>query len=201
MAQIKTFSWTNPATAVARNLDVGFAVAEVTTINTTSNGSFQWVDTMDDGSYLDVDSGVVTPTNGVTPLTQSAIYGAGITGFTNANPGVIAASSITQVGIVAGDSIKVSAVADDGSGTSLNGTFTVASINAAGTEITLVENTSAPTFSVYVSGGKATRVSDSSGVAIPTENYAIQGVTLGTGVVGGNNDVMVAVVRGSNSVT
>ena len=199
MAQIKTFSWTNPATAVARNLDVGFAVAEVTTINVTAGGSFYWMDQMADASYLDVDAGTITPTNGVTPLSQSAIYGASITGFTNANPGVITASNIAQVGIVAGDTIKVAAVADDGSGTSLNGTFTVASVTA--TAITLVENTSAPTYSVYVSGGKATRVTDTNGDAIPTENYAIQGVTLGTDVVGGNDDVMVAVVRGSNSVT
>ncbi len=199
MAQIKTFSWTNPASAVARNLDVGFEVAEVTTINVTSGGSFQWMDTMPDGYYLDVDAGTITTSNGFTPLSQSAIYGASISAFTNANPGVITASNIAQVGIVAGDTIKVAAVADDGSGTSLNGSFTVASVTA--TDITLVENTSAPTYSVYVSGGKATRVSDTNGDPIATENYAIQGVTLGTGVVGGNNDVMVAVVRGSNSVT
>ena len=199
MAQIKTFSWTNPATAVARNLDVGFAVAEVTTINVTAGGSFQWMDTMPTGYYLDVDAGTITTSNGFTPLSQSAVFGASITGFTNANPGVISATGIAQVGIVAGDTIKVAAVADDGTGTSLNGNFTVASVTA--TAITLVENTSAPTYSVYVSGGKATRVKDSANNPIPTENFAIQGVTLGTGVVGGNNDVMVAVVRGSNSVT
>ena len=199
MAQIKTFSWTNPASAVARNLDVGFAVAEVTTINVTAGGSFQWMDTMPVGYYLDVDAGTITTSNGFTPLAQSAVFGASISGFTNANPGVITATNIAQVGIVAGDTIKVAQLADNGTGTSLNGTFTVASVTA--TTITLVENTSAPTYSVYVSGGKATRVTDSSGDAIPTENFAIQGVTLGTGVVGGNNDVMVAVVRGSNSVT
>jgi len=199
MAQIKTFSWTNPASAVARNLDVGFAVAEVTTINVTAGGSFQWMDTMPVGYYLDVDAGTITTSNGFTPLAQSAVFGATVTGFTNANPGVITASNIAQVGIVAGDTIKVAAIADDGTGTSLNGTFTVASVTA--TAITLVENTSAPTYSVYVSGGRATRVSDTNGDAIPTENFAIQGVTLGTGVVGGNSDVMVAVVRGSNSVT
>ena len=199
MAQIKTFSWTNPATAVARNLDVGFAVAEVTTINVTAGGSFQWMDTMPNGYYLDVDAGTITTSNGFTPLAQSAVFGATITGFTNANPGVITASGIAQVGIVAGDTIKVASLADNGTGLSLNGNFTVASVTA--TAITLVENTSAPTYSAYVSGGKATRVTNSSGDPIPTENFAIQGVTLGSDVVGGNNDVMVAVVRGSNSVT
>lgn len=197
MAQIKTFSWTNPATAVARNLDVGFEVAEVTTINVTAGGSFQWMDTMPDGYYLDVDAGTITTSNGFTPLSQSAVFGATITGFTSANPGVITASGISQVGIVAGDTIKVGEVADNGASTSKNGTFTVASVTS--TTITLVENTTG--YSTYVSGGRASRVSDSAGNPIPTENFAIQGVTLGTGVVGGNNDVMVAVVRGSNSVT
>ena len=199
MAQIKTFSWTNPATAVARNLDVGFAVAEVTVINVTAGGSFQWIDTMPSGYYLDVDAGTITTSNGVTPLAQSAVFGATITGFTNANPGVITASNIAQVGIVAGDTIKVASVANANTGTSLNGTFTVASVTA--TTITLTQNTSAPTYAVYGSGGRATRVSDSAGTPIATNNYAIQGVTLGTGVVGGNNDVMVAIVKGSNSVT
>jgi hypothetical protein len=199
MAQIKTFSWTNPSTAVARNLDVGFEVTEITTINKTDGGSFYWCVGMDNASFLDVDAGTITTTNGFTPLSQSAMYGASITAFSNANPGVITASDITQVGIVAGDTIKVAEVADDGSGTSLNGEFTVASVTT--TAITLVENTSAPTYSVYVSGGKVTRVSDSNGDPVPTQNYAIQGITVGTSVVGTDNDDTIAVVRGANSVT
>jgi len=176
MSQMKTFSWTNPASAVARNLDVGFEVAEVTSVNITDGGSFYWCDGMTDGYYLDVDAGTITTSNGFTPLDQGAIFGASISAFSNANPGVITASGISQVGIVAGDTIQVSAVADDGSGLSLNGQFTVASVTA--TAITLVENTSAPTYSVYVSGGVASRVSDSDGVPIATQNFGIYGITL-----------------------
>ena len=197
MAQIKTFSWTNPNPAIARNLDVGFEVAEVTTIDITNGGSWQWVEGMVDGSYLDVDAGTITGTNGFTPLAQNATYGATVSGFTNANPGVITVDSTSRFGIVAGDTIKVAELADDGStANSLNGTYTVASV----TETTITTTTNTTGYSVYVSGGSVIRVSDTDGNAIATNNVAIRGVTAGTGVVGANSASMVAIVKGKNSV-
>lgn len=197
MAQIKKFSWTNPNPAVARNLDCGFDPVEVTVIDVTNGGSWQWIDGMGDGYVLDVDAGTVATSNGVTPLSQSAIYGAAISGFTNANPGVITASNISQVGIVAGDTIKVAGIADDGStANSLNAQFTVASVSS--TQITLNENTSA--YSAYVSGGFVTRVSDSNGDPVALENKAIRGVTLGTSAVGAASAAMVALVKGEEPV-
>lgn len=196
MAQIKSFSWTNPNPAVARNLNVGFDPSEVTVVDKTNGGSFQWMYGMTDGSVLDVDAGTIQAANGVTPLAQSAVYGAAISAFTNANPGVITAANIAQVGIVAGDTIKVVAVADDQTSTTLNGTYTVASVTA--TTITTATNTAA--YSVYVSGGYVVRVSDSSGKPVATQNTAIQGVTLGTNAVGQASAAMVAIVKGSNSV-
>lgn len=196
MAQIKTFSWTNPAAAVARNLDCGFEPTEVTSVDVTNGGSWYWIDSMGDGYYLDVDAGTVTASNGMTPLSQNSVYGADISGFTAANPGVITASNVTACGFAAGDTITVSNLADDGSATSLNGTYTVASVTA--TTITTATNTSA--YSAYVSGGIARRVTDTNGDEIPTENFAIQGVTLGTGSVGANAAVMVAIVKGDNPV-
>ena len=195
MAQIRTFDWTNPNPIVARNLDVGFEVSEITVIDITNGGSWQWVLGMADASYLDVDAGTITATNGFTPFAQGPIYGAAITGFTNANPGVITASNIAQVGIVAGDTIKVTAVADDGTATTLNGTYTVASVTA--TAITTATNTTA--FSVYVSGGFVTRVSDVNGDPVPTDNVAIQGMTVGTDI-GAADASMVAIVKGQESV-
>jgi hypothetical protein len=199
MTQAKTFTWTNPNPAIARNLDVGFDVSEVTIVDKTNGGSWYWNDGMADASVLDVDAGTITGTNGVTPLSQSAMFGAAITGFTNANPGVITASNLSAFGFEAGDTIQTAAIADDGSGTSLNGQFTVASVSA--TAITLVENTSAPTYSVYVSGGFVTRVEDSDGNPVATNNVAIQGVTLGTSAVGANSAAMTAIVRGNMNVT
>ncbi len=199
MTQAKTFGWTNPATAVARNENVGFSVSEITTVDITTGGSFYWNSSMADASYLDVDAGTITATNGFTPISQSATFGSAISGFTNANPGVITASNVAAVGFAAGDTIKVAGLADAGTALSLNGTFTVASVTA--TTITLVENTSAPTYSAYVSGGFATRVTDINGDAVVTENVAVQGITIGSDVVGANNAVMVCNVKGDNSVT
>lgn len=199
MAQIKTFSWTNPNPAVARNLDVGFTVSEITTIDITNGGSWQWVTGMAEGSSLDVDAGTISGSNGFTTLSQDAIYGATISGFTNANPGVITVNDTSTFGFAAGDTIRVAEVADDLSGTnSLNGTFTVASVTA--TTITLVEDTSVTGYSVYVSGGVATRVSDTNGDPIATENFAIRGMTVGTTPVGANSASMVAIVKGSEPV-
>lgn len=195
--QQKNFSWTNPNPAVARNLDCGFTVSEITVTDGTNGGQFYWNSSMPSASVIDVDGGTYTSTNGVTPLAQSTIVAATMSNFTTANPGVITATNISAVGIVAGDTIKVTDVAESGAGTSKNGTFTVASVTA--TTITLNENTTG--YKTYVSGGYVSRVSDSNGTPIPTNNVAIRGVTLGTSAVGANSAVMTAVARSSENVT
>lgn len=199
MAQIRTFTWTNPAAAVAYNINAGFTVAEITTVDTTNGGSWYWNDQMADASSLDVDSGTYSGSNGFTPLSQSSAFGATISGFTNASPGVLTVNDTATFGFAAGDTIQVSDVADDGTGdASLNGTFTIASITA--TTITTATDTSVTGYSVYVSGGVVTRVSDTNGDAIPTENFAIRGITVGTTPVGANDAVMTAVVKGKEDV-
>lgn len=197
MTQAKTTGWTNAASVTTRNESVGFEVSEITTINVTAGGSFYWNSSMPDGYYLDVDAGTITTSNGFTPVNSGALFAAPITGFTVANPGVISASYIALFGFAAGDTVEVSAIADDQAGTgTLNGTYTVASVTA--TTITLVESTVG--LSAWVSGGFVSRITDTNGDAIPTDNLGFQGVLLGTGVVGGNNDVMVANIKGDNSV-
>lgn len=198
MAQIKRFAWTNPSTAVARNLDVGFAPAKVEVWDLTTPNRFEWTEDMADASYFTLGTLAYTTSNGVTPLSQSAAYGATVSGFTNASPGVITVNDTATFGYAAGDTIKVTGIADDGSAAnSLNGTFTIASVTA--TTITLNEATNSG-YSVYVSGGYVIRVSDTNGDAIPVENKAIQGVTLGTGAVGANSASMVAIVYGEEPV-
>lgn len=197
MAQIKTFSWTNPNPAVARDLDVGFTVTEITTIDITNGGSWQWVLGMADASSLDVDAGTISGSNGFTPLAQSTSIGASISNITAANPAVITAANVSQFGIVAGDTIKVTDVADDLTGTTLNGDYTVASVTA--TTITTATDTSSG-FSAYVSGGYATRTSDTNGDPVPVENVAIRGMTVGTTPVGAASASMVAIVKGQNNV-
>lgn len=198
MAQVKTFTWTNAASAVARDQDVGFVVAEATTVDTTNGGSWYWNSSMADAAVLDVDAGTFATTNGFTPLSQSSNYGATMSAMTNANPGVITCGNTAAAGFAAGDTIAVERVAESGAGTSLNRrTFTIASLTA--TTITLDQNTTSD--AVYVSGGVVSRVSDTNSVAIAQENHAIRGITVGTTPVGANNAVMVMVCKSSESVT
>lgn len=196
MAQVKRFAWTNPSTAVAKNLDVGFTTAKIEIFNLSTAAALAWTANMANASIFNVGVPAYTTTNGVTPLAQDAAYGATISGFTNANPGVLTVNDTATFGFAAGDTVKVASLADDGTATSLNGQFTVASVTS--TTITLVENTSA--YSVYVSGGVVTRVSDSSGNAVAISNKAIRGLTLGTSAVGGNSESMVAIVYGEEPV-
>lgn len=140
-----------------------------------------------------VDQTVYSSSNGISLLGfapgAEAQYGAVVSGFTNANPGVITVDSTS--GISAGCVIRVEAVADDQTGTasSLNGVYTVASVTA--TTITTTTNTSVTGYSVYVSGGFVTLVSNANAV-IPNPpnniysnvpswyNQAIQGIRIGT---------------------
>lgn len=197
MAQIKRFSWTNPAVAVAREESIGFEVAKVEIWDLTTPGRFEWTADMADDSFFTLGTLAYTTSNGITPLAQPATFGAPISAFTNAAPGVIAIPNSAIFGFAVGDTIKVAGLADDGAGTaSLNGTFTIASVTPIA--ITLVESTVG--FSAYVSGGFVTRVTDVNDVAIPTENVAIQGITIGTGAVGANSASMVAICYGNESV-
>jgi len=199
MSQIKVSGWTNPATAVVRNESIGFTVSQITVTNITDGKQYYWDSSMTAGYYVTVDDGTVTTSNGFTPLSQSTAIGATISGFTNANPGVITVNDTSTFGFAAGDTVKVCELADDLTGTaSLNNTFTVASVTA--TTITLVEDTSVTGYSVYVSGGMVTRVTDTNSDPVPTVNYAIEGITFGTGVVGTDDDVMTYVAHGANPV-
>jgi len=197
MAQVKTFKWTNAAAAVARNQSVGFEVAEVKTVDTTNGGSWYWNNQMDAAAYQVVETGAITTTNGFTALSENANYGATVSAFTNANPGVLTVDDTALYGFANGDTIRVEGIADDLTGVTLNGEYVIASFTA--TTITTATNTAA--LSVWVSGGKVTRVKDASGNAIPTENLARKGITVGTGPVGANNAVMVMVCHGEESVT
>ena len=196
MAQVKTFTWTNPATAVAKNIDVGFQVAKVTSVDITNGGSWQWIYGMTNGYYLDVDAGTITTSNGFTPLAQNTNVGSTISGFTNASPGVLTVADTATAGFAVGDTIVVAELADDGTATSLNGEYTIASLTA--TTITTTTNTTA--YSVYVSGGVVYRKTDTNGDPVRSENYAIRGMTLGTGVVGANSASMVAIFESQEPV-
>jgi hypothetical protein len=197
MAQMKTVTWTNPASAVARNISVGFAVARAMSIDITNGGSYLWVYGMTNGYYLTLSSGAITTSNGFTPLAQSALFGAPITAVTRAADTIFTASYLGQFSFAVGDTIKATEIADDLTGLTLNRNYTVNAVSS--TQVTCDEDTSSG-YSAWVSGGFITQISNSSGVPYPTLNVAIQGMTLGTGVVGANSASMVAVFEGQNSV-
>ena len=89
MAQIKQFSWTNAGTAVARNLDVGFTTSKIEIWDLTTPNRFEWTSNMATASIFVLGTLAYTTTNGITPLAQDAAFGATISGFTNASPGVL----------------------------------------------------------------------------------------------------------------
>ncbi len=201
MAQIKRLNWTNPGTAVARNENVGFEVAKIEVWRNTTGSplKFEWTKDMADASFYNIGTFAFTAGDGFTPLAQPASFGAAISGFTNAANGVITVTDTAVFGFAVGDTITVSGLADDGSGTlSLNNTFVIDSITA--TTIVVEETTTVTAYSVYVSGGFAVRVTDIDGEEIPIQNKAIQGITLGTAVVGPDDAVMTALVYGQESV-
>lgn len=216
MAQIKTFSWTNPATAVARNLNCGFEVAKVeiydqSNMGSTANpGVFKkgvWTSGMAAASAFIVkntnsaatDQSSYITSNGVTALDMQAQFGAVVSGFTNAAPGVVTVSDGTL--FQAGDEIRIEGMIQTGAGASKNGNWTVASVSGA--SVTLVEST-ASGYQSYSSGGTATVAKrlDQDGNLQPyvTVNTAVQGVTLGTAVVGADSSDMIAVCYGQMPV-
>lgn len=197
MAQIKRFEWTNPSSAVARNLNCGFQPAKVEVWDLTTPNRFEWTASMADDAYFTLGTLAYTTSNGVTPLDQDARYGGAISAITNANPAVISVDDVDSFGYAVGDTINVVGVADDQAGTTLNGEYTIASIS--GNAITTATDTSSG-FSAWVSGGSVIRVSDANGNPVAQENVAIQGVTLGTGAVGANSASMVAICYGEEPV-
>lgn len=197
MAQLKTFSWTNPNPAVAKNVSVGFAVARVTTYDVTAGNAFVWVYGMPNGYYMNVATGAVTTSNGWTPLAQQALFGAPITAVTRAADTVFTCSFLDQFSFAVGDTVKATEIADDQTGLTLNKNYTVLSVSA--TQVTCSDDTSSG-YSAYVSGGFLSQIKNVNNVPYPTVNVAIQGGTIGTGMVGGNSSAMVAVYEGQMTV-
>ena len=197
MAQLEVYSWTNETPAAARNQSVGFKVDEVQITTKDGGDVYYWNSAMDADTAVNVSTGLGISSNGITLLEENTRIGAYISGFTNASPGVITVDDTTIFGFAVGDTIKVTALADDQTGDTLNGEYEIASL----TDTTITTTTDTTTFSAWVSGGYVTRVTNADGEAIAVVNRAIEGITIGTGVVGGDGDDMVMVVRGGNHVT
>lgn len=209
MAQQATFGWTNAATAAARTQIVGFAPAHIKIMAKSGTLTMkEWNDQMAEGSVLMIGAdGAITysATNGFTfneaPGAQfgQPLSGSGAAAFTNANPGVITVEDGSV--FLAGDIINVTGVANDATGETLNGQYTIASVS--GNALTTTTNTTA--LGVRVSGGTASlysRPNTSGGYDVAVvENSSGYSITIGTSAVGANSQEMVMTVWGKNNVT
>lgn len=161
------------------------------------------------GDLLDLTT--YASSNGVAILnplgSEQGQYGAIVSGFTNANPGVITVDSTANAGITAGCFIQVSLLADDQSAATLNGLYYVASVTA--TTVTLgaapagvyqqqgtIKSANTSALAVYVSGGVVTVVQNANATTpnppnniysdVPLwYNEAIQGISIGTSCFAG----------------
>lgn len=196
MAQVEVGSFTSDG--AAHDVSFGFTVGQITVYNSTAGGVFQWNSSMADASYFTLSDGTYTSSNGVTPLSQSILVGPEITNISTGGTTTVTASNLDQFSIVADYTVNLVGVADDGTGTTLNLTSaTVSSVTS--TTIVLSVNTGSG-YSAYVSGGWIVPVSDADGNPVATENVAIEGLRLGTGVVGSNSDAITYVAIGENPV-
>jgi hypothetical protein len=213
MAQMKTYTFAAAASPANVDINVGFDVAAVEVYNISGQGSSanpgvvkraHWDDTMTNGYALLVkntdgaatDASSVITSAGISMLESGALFGSAISAFTNANPGVITVADAAGAGFTAGDTIKVAELADDLSGTSLNGTYVIASVS--GNNLTLTTSTAAR--SVYVSGGNATRVTNAAGSPIATVNRGARYLRIGTGVQAASATISV-IMHGKMNVT
>ncbi len=213
MTQMFTYSFTSAASPVNVDINIGFDAAEVRLMNITGMGSTanpgiikraEWNDQMtqayavllkNTNSAATDESSIITSL-GISMITDGAVYGSPVTGFTNNNPGVLTVTDVAGGGFTAGDTIKVTEIADDltGSGT-LNGTYVIASVTA--TTITLTTSTAGK--AVYVSGGNVTRVTNAAGTPIATLNRGQRKVRIGTGAQPASS-LCTVVILGKNSV-
>ena len=150
MAQLFQTSWTNPGSVVAKNISVGFAPVRVTTYDITNGVAWVWVYGITAGYCQRVDTGAMVTSNGFTPLAQSTLYGAPITAISKSSTTAFTCSYLDQFAFAVGDVVKATEIADDGTGITLNGSYTVSAVSA--TQITCTKNTTAG-YSVWVSGG------------------------------------------------
>ncbi len=159
-------------------------------------------------TFYDVTSNVASA--GITLLnplgSEAGQYGAVVSGFTNANPGVLTVDSTANANIAAGCIIRVSLVADNQAGPTLNGDYYVTSVTPTTITVgtapaglwsqTTLNSLNTTSSGVYVSGGAVTLLQTASATTpnppntiysnVPKwYNEAQQGFIIGTSVFPG----------------
>lgn len=205
MAQQAFFTVSLPAVASNLYVKVGFipGLIELTNLTRTIAGGVSgvgtqamWQNGMVAGSSINTvyNAGLASATaynatNGITllglPGTEQGQYGAIVSAFSNANPGIITVDSTFNQAITAGCIIRVSNVADNQAGTNgigLNGDYYVASVTPTTITLgtapvglwtrTVLSGPSTTTASVYISGGFVTLLQNAN-ATIPNPPYNI----------------------------
>lgn len=200
MAQTLEFTWTNPATVVPVTLTVGFAISRVTVYDTTAGNVYTWVSQMAPDEYIQIGTSGKQTTNGFTPITRTALFGAPITGFQQITaPMYFQCEFVDLFGFQAGDTVLATDMAESGQGKPINGIYTVASI--AKNQVNLSDAAQASGYMEYAAGGKLVRIKDAQGNPIPVRNHSVFGGTVGTGMAGAAGSVISCIVEGSMNVT
>jgi hypothetical protein len=147
-----------------------------------------YIDNIDLAFYSEPDKFEANNPYNITRVQPWAPFSTSISGFTNANPGVISVASTT--GLVAGNTITVTEVTETGGGTSLNGTYTIASVTS--NTITVTTDTSA--YATYSSGGIVS-------LNITGYSTTLTGIPIRSGTVIVEDGVEVFTDNGSGTLT
>lgn len=200
--QYRKGTFTNPASAVAVTLNLGFTPSKFQIYNYTGWGTdnstlkAEWFQGMPSASALLTTRATTTlsstlqASNGITPFSTGGSWAttqATISAATKANPCVITA---TSHGFSSGDTVTISGVVGMVQLNTNRYIITVIDANSFSLKDLFGNPVDSTAYGTYVSGGIANKISTNStppGLQLDTGSA---GVTIGTAAVGPNNAVM-----------
>lgn len=203
MAQTKEIRWQNGATPVALPVEIGFKPCKVTVVDETNGSVYRWFDGMPQQSFLNGSN--ISTNNGFRWVGDEFLGALPITGIYQAISGTyFTVTELDWFNLVAGVKVKVTGVVGNRNpnspNNSLNGIFTVASINLATGYVYTVEQLNSPNpYQSYAGGGKMVPFAYGDGSAFPVVE-GLYGCILGTGMVGAANSEMCALFESAVSV-
>lgn len=179
-------------------LEIGYIPSRCIVTDLTVGTITQWAWGMAEGSFTN--GTAVTTSNGFTWLGNTWMGGMSIQGWNQGTTGsyiVVNNLGVFAKDLTVGSKIKVAGVVGlrfaNSQNLSLNGTYTVSSINVSSGYIYTVEQPNDPTpYEEYAGGGTVIPVATASGVPIPTHPSGLYACLIGTGMGGAANSAMSA---------
>lgn len=204
MAQTKEIRWTNGATAVPLPVEIGFKPCKVTVVDETEGNVYTWFDGMPQQSYISGGSTLNT-SQGFRWVGDEFLGDMPVTGIYQATTGsYFVVNELAWFPLVAGVKVKVTGVLGtsypNSPNKSLNGIFTVSSINVGSGYVYTVEQFNSPNpYQSYSAGGRMIPLTYADGSTFPVVE-GVYGCILGTGMVGAANSQMCALFDSAVSV-